>query len=101
PRQFVVATASVGLGGWPSVHFAEQVHQRQGALDGRGSIRSGLAALCALPLLGVLPSRHHAPNSFRVHGTEYIGTEDSGSTGPRTPGNLLPTPGEQGSFTSS
>jgi hypothetical protein len=68
PRQFVVATASFVFCGRPAVHFAEEVHQLQGSLDGRGGIRPCVAAFFALPPLNSLPSPHHAAYFFRIHG---------------------------------
>jgi len=67
PCQFVVATASFVFRGRPAVHFAEEVHQLQGPLDGRGGIRPCLAAFFALPPLNSLPSHHHAAHFFRIH----------------------------------
>src|SRR5437660_3718360 len=67
PCQFAVATASFVFGGRPAVHFAEQIHQRQGPLDGRSSIRPCLAAFFALPPLNSLPAPHHAAPVFRIH----------------------------------
>src|SRR6478672_1476883 len=65
--QLVVATASFVFGGGPVVHFAEQVHQRQGPLDGRGGIGPCLATFFALPPLNGPPSPHHATHVFRIH----------------------------------
>src|SRR6185436_12599241 len=65
--QLVVTAASFVFWGRPAVHLAEQIHELQGSLYGRGRVRPRLAALFPLSLLNHLPARHHAPNVFRVH----------------------------------
>src|SRR5262245_24226774 len=67
PGQFVVASASFVFRRWPAMQFAEQVHQRQGSIDGRGHLRSCLATFFALSLFSRLPPRHPTAQVFRVH----------------------------------
>src|SRR3954454_18980677 len=64
PCQLIIATASFIFSGGPAVHFAEQIHQRQRPLNGRGGIRPCFAAFFALPLPSSLPSPSHAAHVF-------------------------------------